>query len=392
MPNVDESSAPPPVSSDVGPWYIGLMSGTSLDGVDGILVRFDARTGRQQIGAEAYVPFPQTLRAELLTLQAPDANEIHREALAANRLAQLYAACCRQLLERAQLTAGQIRAIGVHGQTIRHRPGEFDGIGYTRQINQPALLAELTGIDVVADFRSRDVAAGGQGAPLVPAFHASVFGSPSETRVICNIGGISNLTILPAASTSAAGHAIGFDCGPGNALLDGWAMQHLGTPYDANGQWAATGKVAPSLLADLLADPYFVAPPPKSTGRDLFNATWLTGKLSAFGAVAPADVQATLLALTVRGIADATRRYAPDCRTLFVCGGGAHNTSLMAALRQDLAPCAIDTTGALGIPPQQVEALAFAWLAQRCVERQPGNLPRVTGASGPRVLGAIYPA
>lgn len=392
MPNADESSVPLPASPDYGPWYIGLMSGTSLDGVDGILVRFDAHTRRQQTAAEAYVAFPDALRAELLALQAPGANEIHREALAANRLAHLYAACCRQLLELAQLDARQIRAIGVHGQTIRHRPGEFDGIGYTRQINQPALLAELTGIDVVADFRSRDVAAGGQGAPLVPAFHASVFGSPNETRVICNIGGISNLTILPANDASAAMRAIGFDCGPGNALLDGWAKQHIGTPYDENGRWAATGKVNPTLLADLLAESYFSAPPPKSTGRDLFNAAWLTDKLSAFREVAPADVQATLLALTVRGIVDATRQYAPDCRALFVCGGGARNGSLMTALQQALAPCAIDTTGALGIAPQQVEALAFAWLAQRCIERLPGNLPRVTGAQGPRVLGAIYPA
>ncbi|MCE4062409.1 anhydro-N-acetylmuramic acid kinase [Pandoraea sputorum] len=365
--------------------YIGLMSGTSLDGVDGVLVS----PADGQVLAEAYLPFPNDLRETLMVLQAPSDNELHREALAANALVRVYAECVTQLLAAAGLPASAVAAIGAHGQTIRHRPGEFDGIGYTRQLNAPALLAELTHIDVVADIRSRDVAAGGQGAPLVPAYHQAMFSDVGETRVVCNLGGISNVTILPAAAQSLP--VSGFDCGPGNALLDGWAARHLGKSYDDGGAWGATGRVDPALLAALLSEPYFRQTPPKSTGRDLFHAKWLDARLAAFPKVSPVDVQATLVALTAQCVADDVLRFAPDCRGFYACGGGTRNHALMQAIADRLPGVTVATTEALGVPPHQVEARAFAWLAERCVTRQPGNLPSVTGAKGLRILGAIYP-
>ncbi|KVV55976.1 anhydro-N-acetylmuramic acid kinase [Burkholderia ubonensis] len=366
--------------------YFGLMSGTSMDGVDGVAVRFE--TGKPPaVLAEAFVGFAQTLRDALFALQQPGENEIEREALAANALAARYAVCCHELQRMAGLSPDQVRAIGVHGQTVRHRPER----GYTRQTSNPALLAELTHIDVIADFRSRDVAAGGQGAPLVPAFHATVFGAPRETRVVCNLGGISNITILPGDG----GDVRGFDCGPANALIDEWASRHLGKPYDEGGKFAARGSVHAPLLDALLDEPYFDAPPPKSTGRDLFNPAWLDAKLAAFAQLAPEDVQATLTALTAVSIAHEIAQHAPDCTAVHVCGGGTRNPVLLdalsSALRDRGVRAAVDTTAALGVPPQQVEALAFAWLAYRFVAREPGSLATVTGAAGDRVLGALYP-
>jgi anhydro-N-acetylmuramic acid kinase len=270
-------------------------------------------------------------------------------------------------------------------------------MGYTRQINNPALLAEMTHIDVVADFRSRDVAAGGQGAPLVPAFHAQIFGCEDETRVVCNLGGISNVTILPAATNAeTTAHVRGFDCGPANVLLDEWAQRHLGTPYDEGGRFAAGGTLNQPLLNALLAEPFFGQAPPKSTGRDLFNAAWLDARLVSFGNVDPADVQATLAALTGISIAREIERHASDCRAVYICGGGARNPELLKAIEAGLSKSGVSgvpvkTTDALGVPPHHVEALAFAWLAMRCIERTPGNLPAVTGAAGERILGAIYP-
>ncbi len=370
--------------------YFGLMSGTSMDGCDGIAVRFAAGAAPEVL-AEGFVGFDDALREALFALQQPGDNEIEREALAANALATRYAACCYELRRVATLAPEAVRAIGVHGQTVRHRPER----GYTRQINNPALLAERTGIDVVADFRSRDVAAGGQGAPLAPAFHATVFGAPDETRVVCNLGGISNVTILPAEGAHDGAGVRGFDCGPANALLDAWALRHLGKPYDEDGRFATGGTLDPALLAALLAEPYFDLPPPKSTGRDLFNADWLDTRLRAFAHVAPEDVQATLTALTAVTVAREVARHAPDCRALYVCGGGARNPALMRALTDALAEAGghatVDTTSALGVPPQQVEAIAFAWLAWRFTAREAGNLPGVTGAAGARVLGALYP-
>lgn len=366
--------------------YFGLMSGTSMDGVDGIAVRF-GKGQRPVVLAEAFVGFAQGLREALFALQQPGENEIEREALAGNALTARYAVCCHELLRAGGLAPDDVRAMGAHGQTVRHRPEK----GYTVQIQNPALLAELTHIDVIADFRSRDVASGGQGAPLVPAFHATVFGSKDETRVVCNLGGISNITVL-----WNTGAVRGFDCGPANALLDLWAERHLGKPYDENGQFAASGTPHQPLLNALLDEPFFEQPPPKSTGRDLFNAAWLDEKLKGFESLSPADVQATLVSLTAVSVAREIERHASDCRAVYVCGGGARNPVLMAALQKALetggvSGVPVTTTNTLGVPPHQVEPLAFAWLAMRCAAREPGNLPAVTGAAGDRVLGAIYP-
>ncbi len=361
------------------------MSGTSLDGVDGALVEFDG-TGLRVAGF-ASAPFPASLKAELLALNTSGADELHRAALAANALAEIYADVVQQLLQAARLGASDVRAIGAHGQTVRHRPGLFDGTGYTLQLNSPALLAERTGIAVVADFRSRDVAAGGQGAPLVPAFHQAVFGQAGSDVCVLNIGGIANLSVL-----GAQGEVLGFDCGPGNALMDHWCERHTGRPYDAGGAWAAQGQVLPGLLQRLLDEPYLHQPPPKSTGRDLFHPAWLQERLQGFGDAAPADVQATLTELTARACAASVVSYGKESKLLAVCGGGARNGQLMARIGAALPGVAVQPTDALGLPSQQVEAAAFAWLARQAVHGLPGNLPLVTGAAGLRVLGAIYPA
>lgn len=377
--------------------FIGLMSGTSLDGVDAVLADWPdapvAAAARPAERAFIHLPMPAPLRDGLLHLNTEGAGEMHRAALAANAIAALYAQAVQALLGEAGasgITASAVRAIGAHGQTVRHRPGEFDGTGYTVQLLNGALLAERTGIDVVCDFRSRDVAAGGQGAPLVPAFHAEVFGDAAGAAVL-NIGGIANLTLLPAD-----GRVQGFDCGPGNALLDHWCGRHLGLPFDDGGRWAAGGRVDPALLQRLLAEPFLERVPPKSTGRDLFNPTWLDAALASTGtAAAPRlaqDVQATLAQFSACAAVDALRRHLPAASRLLVCGGGAANADLMRRLQALLPGVAIADTASRGVPPQQVEALAFAWLARAFVERQPGNLPAVTGARGPRILGALYPA
>lgn len=378
--------APSPIAHR---YCIGLMSGTSLDGVDGVLVDFAEGT---QVLWHASRGFDAALRAELLALNTPEGrDELHRAALAANALARSYAEVVRELLQATGLAPAQIAAIGAHGQTVRHRPQMFDGTGYTLQLNSPALLAELSGVAVVADLRSRDVAAGGQGAPLVPAFHQGVFGRPGETVLVLNIGGIANLSVLAGDGT-----VLGFDCGPGNALMDGWCQTHTGQPYDDGGQWAATGQVLPALLDRLLAEPFLQQPPPKSTGRDLFHADWLAGHLSASATSAadarPADVQATLTEFTARACTSAVQRFGRGGGELLVCGGGAFNTQLMQRIAALLPGVAVDTTAARGLPPQQVEAAAFAWLARQALLGLPGNLPAVTGARGPRILGAIYPA
>ena len=358
------------------PLYIGLMSGTSLDGVDGVLTALDGHL------TAAYLPFTAELKQALLSLQSSGADEIHRESLAAQQLAHVYADCVHELLASANIKSNQVTAIAAHGQTIRHLPNQ----GYTRQLNQPALLAELTGIDVIADFRSRDIAAGGQGAPLVPAFHQAVFGKAGHTRVVVNIGGISNISILNTDSSVS-----GFDTGPGNVLMDAWIHAHQGKAFDADGAWAATGNVNHELLSQLLSEPFFSAPPPKSTGRDLFHLTWLESPLKSFPALRAEDVQATLVALTTTSIADAIQHHAAACDAVYVCGGGAYNSQLMQSLQKQLS-APVNSTDALGISPSHVEALAFAWLAKQFCERKPGNLPSVTGAKGDRILGALYPA
>ena len=372
--------------------FIGLMSGTSLDGVDGVLVRLsDADLPLSvDILAHAHRPFPSELMQELLQLNVSGPDELHRAALAANALARVYAEVTASVLEQANMAPCEVTAIGAHGQTVRHRPREFDGMGYTLQINNAALLAELTGIDVVADFRSRDVAAGGQGAPLVPAFHRAFFlGSGDHTVAVLNLGGMSNMSVLARDRLT-----IGFDCGPGNVLMDHWANLHLQQPCDWGGEWASTGEANDRLLCVMQDEPFFAMKPPKSTGRDLFNGQWLKDCLRRGGADAlrPKDVQASLAELTAWACEDSLRRHAPDASSLLVCGGGAKNDHLMRLLARHLPQVKVESTAAHGIPVDGVEAVAFAWLAQLCVDRHPGNLPAATGAVGLRVLGAVYPA
>lgn len=363
------------------------MSGTSLDGVDGVLVDFS--TARLAVLAYASAAFPASLKQELLALNTAGPNELHRAALASNALVQVYAEVVAKLLHISDQAATTVCAIGAHGQTVRHRPQAFDGTGYTVQLNNPALLAELTGINIVADFRSRDVAAGGQGAPLVPAFHQSVFARPGQTVATLNIGGISNLTVLGPLLTD---DILGFDCGPGNALMDAWCHRHLGQAFDTDGLWAASGEVHEGLLQMLLDEPYFDQPTPKSTGRDLFNMAWLEKKLQAFLTLAPVDVQATLTELTASTCAQSVRRYALASQELIICGGGAFNTHLMHRVQTHLPSMRVSSSEAHGLPPLQVEAAAFAWLARKTMRRETASLKKVTGARGARVLGAIYPA
>jgi len=361
--------------------YIGLMSGTSLDGVDGALADFDG-TAITTRGA-AYIAFPPALRADLLALQAPGDNELEREAAAANQLAHHYADCVAALLADAGLAPADVAAVAVHGQTIRHRPE----LGFTRQTNNPALLAELCGIDVIADFRSRDVAAGGQGAPLVPAFHQALFGKAGTARVVANIGGIANISVL-----GSDGRITGFDTGPGNVLMDAWIARHQDKEYDADGAWAASGQLLPDLLQELLSEPYLALPAPKSTGRDLFHLDWLDARLAVYREAAPADVQFTLTRFTALTLAQAIQAYGGGADAVYVCGGGAYNSVLMSELGAALGTqVVVASTQALGVAPNRVEALAFAWLGYRFSERLAGNLPAVTGAAGERVLGALYP-
>ncbi|OGA25408.1 MAG: anhydro-N-acetylmuramic acid kinase [Betaproteobacteria bacterium RIFCSPLOWO2_02_FULL_67_26] len=359
-------------------YYIGLMSGTSLDGVDAVLAA--GRGGRLQLLDSAHLSYPSRLRERLLALHRSGNDELNRAALLANELSDVYASAVRRLLARAGVRARAVTAIGCHGQTVRHRPRA----GYTTQLVDGARLAERTGIAVVCDFRSRDIAAEGEGAPLAPAYHHAVFGAARRSRAIVNVGGIANITRLPAR-----GAVTGFDCGPGNCLLDAWVREKRRKPFDAHGAWAARGRVIPQLLKKLLAHPFFRRRPPKSTGRDDFELRWVRRFLS--GRERAADVQATLTELTAASIALAVRAHCRSAREIFVCGGGARNRALIGRLGALLPDRRIATTAALGVEPEHVEALAFAWLARQALKRRPGNLPSVTGAKGPRVLGAIYP-
>ncbi len=366
--------------------YIGIMSGTSLDGIDVVLADF-AGTGVRLLH-HLRRDFAPDLKAELLALQSPCKDELNRSAIAAQHLGRGYAAAISELLQRAGVEPGLVRAAGIHGQTVRHQPEA----GYTIQLNAPAAVAELTGIDVIADFRSADIAAGGQGAPLLPGFHAAVFRAPFA-RAVVNIGGIANVTGLPSLASSEP--VIGFDCGPGNVLMDAWIARHRGEDYDREGAWAAAGHTHPGLLQSLLAEPYFAREPPKSTGRDLFNAAWLQAQLARSdpgNVLDPRDVQASLARLTACTIADSIRRFWPQARELVVCGGGAFNGRLMAMLAEEVAPVPVAASDSLGIAPDHVEALGFAWLASEFVRRRAGNVPEVTGARAPRILGALYPA
>ena len=358
------------------------MSGTSLDGVDGVLI--DLTPGQApRLRGHRHEPFVAALRDELMALNTSGANEIDRAAQAARGVAMAYSSVVGALMFDCGISASEVRAIGAHGQTVRHRPEA----GYTVQLLDGSLLAELTRIDVVSDLRSRDVAAGGQGAPLAPGFHAAVFGHPDEARAVLNLGGIANLTLLAPGQP-----VLGFDTGPANVLLDAWCQQQIGQTFDAGGAWAAGGECLPGLLAQLLGNRYFSQRPPKSTGRDTFSLDWLANQVAPYADAVAQDIQATLTELTASACAESVRSYANDSKLLVVCGGGAFNTCLMQRLQAHLPAVQVITSDAFGLHPLQVEAAAFAWLAQQTMARRPGNLPSVTGAAGPRILGAIYPA
>ena len=363
--------------------YVGIMSGTSMDGVDAVLIDFSEPHPR--LCCHAFVGMPASLREQLLALCRPLNHDLAALCEADSRVAELCAQAVLALLEKAAVEPGSIRAIGSHGQTIRHLPHS----GHTLQIGDPNRVAELTGITTVADFRRRDMAAGGQGAPLVPAFHKELFEHPHHNRVIANIGGISNLTLLPGN-----GEVSGFDAGPGNLLLDSWCHRHCGRLYDHNGQWGAAGQVCGPLLERLLADPFFELAPPKSTGREYFHLQWLQQTIDQLEQppATAQSVQSTLVELTACGIAQAVRDYAPDCHQLYLCGGGAFNCDLVARIKHKLDPVEVLTTAELGLDPQHVEASAFAWLARQTLNGLPGNVPAVTNASGFRVLGGVYHA
>lgn len=364
-----------------GELFIGLMSGTSLDGVDAALVEFNDQQ-QLQVLHTFFLRYPAVLRAEILALQHPTDNELEATALMANTLARLYADAVIGLLNEANVKAKTITAIGCHGQTIRHRPE----LGFTLQIGNAALLAELTGITVVSDFRSRDIAAGGQGAPLVPAFHKAVFADSKINRAIINIGGIANITYI-----AHSGETFGFDSGPGNMLLDAWIKQHLDLDFDANGDWASTGSTITPLLASMLEDDYFSLIPPKSTGRDLFNDKWLNKHLSNDN-YQPNDVAHTLVALTAHSIHIALKEHCGSVDEVYICGGGAKNGFLIQQLKFLLGDTKLSNIDELGIGTDWAEAIAFAWLAKQCLHQKTANLAEVTGARGPRILGAIYQA
>ena len=369
--------------SDHAGLYLGLMSGTSADGIDAVLVDFSGDTPR--LRAAHNHPWPSALREKMVALAQGNA------PLGLDGFGRLdvqighgFADAALALLKESGTVAHDVRAIGSHGQTLRHRP---DGpYPFTLQLGDPTVIAERCGIDVVADFRRADVAAGGQGAPLVPALHAMLLGRPGQARVVLNLGGIANITVL-----AADGGVRGFDTGPANGLLDAWCQRHRGEPYDRDGAFATGGRVDPPLLRALLGDPYFALPPPKSTGREYFHLDWLAAQ-PRLAKVAPADVQATLLELSARSVADAIAVHAPDATEVLACGGGVHNGALMRRLGELLAPRVLCSTARFGVDPDYLEATAFAWLARQRLLGLPGNLPAVTGARGPRVLGAIHAA
>ncbi|PZQ10176.1 MAG: anhydro-N-acetylmuramic acid kinase [Rhodanobacter denitrificans] len=359
--------------------YLGLISGTSADGIDAALLRFG--TEPHILSAHTY-PYPEALRVRILALARSSAQiSLDNYGALDVEIGAAFAAAAQALLETAGIDPTAVRAIGSHGQTICHRPAAPHP--FTLQIGDPSVIAERTGIVTIADFRRGDVAAGGQGAPLAPAFHASAF-APRAPCAVLNLGGIANVTLI-----GADGSVRGFDTGPANCLMDAWAARHLGQMRDAGGAWAAGGTVEPALLAGLLDDPYFALPAPKSTGREYFNLDWLDARLPAAGDAR--NVQATLLALSVHSIAAALDPAASGLREVLVCGGGVHNAALMAALGAALAPATVHSTAAAGVDPDFVEAATFAWLARERLDGRPGNLPAVTGARGPRVLGAIHP-
>jgi len=372
--------------------FLGLISGTSADGIDAALVAFDGDDAhaRCQLLAARTSTWDDDLRARLVDLgQGGDCNSLDELGSLDVLVAEAFADASLALLEQAGVAAGDVRAIGSHGQTVRHRPlARAFGrpAPFTMQIGDGNVIAERTGITTVADFRRRDVAAGGHGAPLLPALHAALLSSRDEARAVLNLGGIANLTLLPRA-----GAVRGFDTGPANALMDAWCQRHTGAAFDAGGAFAAQGQVDDALLASLRAEPWFALPPPKSTGREQFHLAWLEARLQGEPR-APADVQATLLELTAASVADALLANQPDTVRVLACGGGVRNPRLLAALAARLPGMRVESTAAHGVDPDFVEAMGFAWLARQALAGLPGNLPTVTGARGPRILGAIFQA
>lgn len=368
------------------PLYIGLMSGTSLDGVDAVLVEINDSIITHR--AAITLPMPDPLRQEILALITSSKTiDLQRLGVLDVQLGELFATAVLDLLSQSNCRATSVCAIGSHGQTLWHQPSHENP--FTLQIGDPNRIAERTGITTVADFRRRDMAAGGQGAPLVPAYHHAHLRASSETRVILNLGGMANITLLPSTPDAPT---TGFDTGPGNVLMDLHARIHMDCHFDKAGAWAASGCVDAQLLGDMLADPYFTAPPPKSTGREHFNEAWLLTHTHRHPSLPAADIQATLAELTARSIRDAVYAYGPDCARVLVCGGGVHNQHLMVRLKQLMAPITVESTASHGVEPDWVEATAFAWLADRTLRGLPGNLPTVTGARHPVILGGIYPA
>jgi anhydro-N-acetylmuramic acid kinase len=364
-------------------YYIGLMSGTSMDALDAVLVELGG--AQPQLHSSLSRPLPGSLREQLIRLASPGDNEIELAARTDVLLGRFSAETVQQLLQQADVAAADICAIGSHGQTIRHGPNSSPP--YTVQIGDGNSIAQLTGITTVADFRRRDMVVGGQGAPLVPAFHSALYRSNTDNRVALNLGGIANITVLPAEPSTPV---IGFDTGPANGLMDAWCQQRLHQAYDEDGRLAADGKVNQTLLAQLESDPYFKQAPPKSTGREHFNLDWVLSQLPAED-LSDEDTLATLAELTVRTVANAIYTHAPNTAEVIVCGGGAYNPHLMQRLRANLPGVTINSSAAYGVEPRWIEAMAFAWLARQTLNHLPGNLPAVTGANASVILGAIYP-
>ena len=365
--------------------YLGLMSGTSLDAIDVVAVSFEPTL---RLWGTHSLLLPLDIREDVLTLTQPNDNEIERFGRVDVLLGRLFADCANQLLKKLNLSPSQITAIGSHGQTIRHRPDLETP--FTLQITDPNVIAENTGITVIADFRRRDVAAGGQGAPLVPAFHAAILRDHTINRVVLNLGGMANITVLPADSTLTV---YGYDTGPANVLMDAWCQTILKQPFDKNGAWAGSGRADNALLADLLAHPFFAKLPPKSTGREDFHLNWLLKIFEGkYANVLAEDIQATLLALTAQSVADAVHQAGFSEGELWLCGGGAYNKALWQLLADKLPHYSLHSTEEIGIAPTWLEACAFAWLAKQTLAGLSGNLPAVTGALGERILGGIYQA
>lgn len=364
-------------------YFIGLMSGTSMDGIDAALVGFSA--GGMQLKATHQHPWPASIKQQLRALTRSEHISLPSFGRTDSECGEQFALASQELLQKAGISSDQVEAIGCHGQTLYHSPDSSPA--FTIQIGDPNRVAQLTGITTVADFRRRDIASGGQGAPLVPAFHQAIFQQQESTRVILNIGGISNITLLPAHKKPV----IGFDTGPGNCLLDYWINKHTSQSYDQGGAWAASGSPHEQLLSTLMDDDYFRQQPPKSTGTEYFSPRWLESRLNEYSAIQPADVQATLVALTAQSIGDMIKKHAAACDSVLVCGGGVHNSLLLQQIGAQLPGLSVASTETAGIDPDWVEAQAFAWLASETLAGRPGNLPSATGASQPVILGGIYP-